>query len=312
MDALHSEGQGLFRIFKAKSATKRSVLRKQRVQADRSRGLMPQLSWSLAAKSLIMVAIGCVIWGLGIRMFDATHRLVSYVNSVIVLTPREWTIEVTDLNGQKLSDDLRQQIYRTAQKTLKSGSPQDLHALARAIESLGMLDAVRVIRPVSDTILVQSNLRKPALLVETGSKIRFLTTDGTVFADASDPALTAGSFVPTVLVSGVFASRTSLALDASMRLPLLDDERRHLLDAIEVWQKTVELGIELQIINYQRFRGFSISLTDGSEIILGLHPFDYKLKKLRSILDGLKRDGIAAARIELDYEGKAFIKEKRL
>jgi hypothetical protein len=43
-----------------------------------------------------------------------------------------------------------------------------------------------------------------------------------------------------------------------------------------------------------------------------LGSFDYKVKKLRSILDGLKRDGVVASRIELDYEGKAFIKERRL
>jgi hypothetical protein len=52
-------------------------------------------------------------------------------------------------------------------------------------------------------------------------------------------------------------------------------------------------------------------LDDDTEIVIGLQPFAYKLKKLQNILDGLRRDGIVASRIELDYEGKAFIKERK-
>ncbi len=305
-------GIDLFRIFSTKSAKKRSVLRKQRVKGEQSDKKIGGFSWSLASKGLVLVFCCFLIWGLSIRVLDKVQSCFSYLNSLIVLTPVEWNIEVIGADGSALPDDIRHEIYRIAQKLVKTGSPEELHALARQTESLGMLDSVKVIRPVTNTIILSSNLRRPSLLVEVGSQTRYLTADGTVFGDASEPSSFGGSSMPSVTVSGIFDQRTTMNVDPSMRLLVLPEERLHLADAIDIWQKAAESGIEARAIKYQRFRGFSVVMPDESEIVLGLSPFDFKLKKLRSILDGLKRDGIVASRIELDYEGKAFIKEKRL
>jgi hypothetical protein len=139
-----------------------------------------------------------------------------------------------------------------------------------------------------------------------------MTLDGTVFGDAADNAGNPSSASPGVIITGVFDQRPNPTVDDSLRVIITAEERRHLFDALEVWQRSNESGVEIRQINFQKFRGFAVSLADGTEVVLGLKPFDYKLKKLRGILDGLKRDGVAAARIELDYEGKAFIKERKL
>ncbi len=302
----------MFRFFFAKSAKKRTVLRKQRVKGDKFDKLVPRFSWSFAAKSLVAIFCGFLIWGLGIRAADKVRQSVAYLNSFLVLTPNEWNIEVAGSSGEKLPDDTRNEIYRVAQKIVKTGSAAELRALSRHVESIGMLDSVKVIRPVTNTIIVQANLRRPALLVEVGSKVRFLTADGTVFGDTSQPSNYSVAASPSVLVSGIFDARGSLGVDPSTRLPLQNDERLHVTDAIDIWQRSAVAGVDVRSIRYQRFRGFTITLADDSEIVLGLRPFEYKISKLRSILDGLKRDGIVASRIELDYDGKAFIKEKRL
>jgi hypothetical protein len=302
----------LFRLFSAKSSKKRTVLRKQRVKGDRLDKFVTRFSWSFAAKSLVVIFCGFLFWGLSIRAADKIHQAFGYLATLLVLTPNEWNIEVAGVSGDRLPDDLRNEIYRVAQKIVKTGSALELFTLSRQIESIGRLDAVKVIRPVANTIIIQASVRRPALLVEVGGKIRFLTIDGTVFGDAAQANSDNGAANPTVLVSGIFESRSSLAVDSSLRLPLVQEERQHLADAIDIWQKTTAAGVDVRAIKYMRFRGFTITLPDTTEIILGLNPFDYKISKLRSILDGLKRDGIVATRIELDYDGKAFIKEKRL
>ncbi len=302
----------MFRLFTAKSAKKRTVLRKQRVKSEGAKKLLPRFSWSFAAKSLILIFFVFVIWGLGIRVSDKIQQSMAYLHTVLALTPTEWNIEVVNAGGEKLPDDTRNEIYRAAHKILKNGSAGELRWLAHQVESTGLLDGVKVIRPVMNTILVQANLRKAALLVEVGNKVRFLTADGTVFGDASQPGNYSGASSPSALVSGIFETRGNLHIDPSMRLSLLNDERLHVLDAIDIWQKSLAAGIDIRSIRYLRFRGFAIILADDSEIVLGLRPFEYKIRKLRSILDGLKRDGTVASRIELDYDGKAFIKEKRL
>ena len=175
-----------------------------------------------------------------------------------------------------------------------------------------MLDAVKVIRPLADTIILSAELRRPALLASVGGKTRFLTLDGTVYGDANDASGNQTGAHPSVLVGGILNQSPGASIDSSQRVVTSNEEKRHLLEAVDIWQRAIEAGVDVSSINFQKFRGFSILLADQTEIVIGIKPFDYKLKKLRGILDGLKRDGVVASRIELDYEGKAFIKEKKL
>ena len=268
----------MFRFLKRRSSKKRSVLDKQKVSRKSGREA-PSLLWSIAAKALVVVLLLVIVWGLGLRALDSMREFGSYINSLAVLTPAEWRIEVLSQAGTPLPEDVRREVYKVASRSLKTGSPTELSQLAKQVEGLGMVDAVRVIRPLADTVILSAEMRRPALLVVVGSKTRFMALDGTVFGDA---------VVTTA------------------------EERKHLLDALDVWQRSGEAGVDVKQVSFQKFRGYSIALSDDTEITIGLKPFDYKLKKLRGILDGLKRDGVVAARIELDYEGKAFIKERKL
>ena len=303
----------MFRALKPRGGKKRSILDKQRVKAtDGSAKDSPLLTWSLAAKGLLCVFLLALIWGLVIRLVDKTREVVSYLNSAIVLAPSEWRIEVISKNGTPLAEDVSRQVYGIAARILRTGNPYELSILARQVESLGHLDSVTVIRPLANTVILSAEIRRPALLASVGGKIRFLTTDGTVFGDASEASDYPAGVKPVVLVDGIFDQRPGAGIDSSQRVIATSEEKRHLLEAIEIWQRSTDASVDVASINFKKFRGFSILLGDQTEIIIGIRPFDYKLKKLRGILDGLKRDGVVASRIELDYEGKAFIKEKKL
>ncbi len=304
----------MIRFLKRKSGKKRSVLEKQRISKNAGKkGLLDtSFSWSLGAKSLLAVLFFVVIAALSIRVLDKINGVLSYVNSLIVLSPTEWKIEVVSDGGLPLPEDVKKEVYKVAGRALKTGAAGELKKLSKLVESLGMVDHVRVIRPVADTVILSAQLRRPVLLVNTGAKNRYLSLDATVFGDSADSSGNPSGASPAVIVTGVFDQRQNPTVDDSMRVLTTTDERRHLADALEVWQKSNESMIELRQINFQKFRGYSITLSDGTEVVLGIKPFDYKLKKLRGILENLKKDGSVAARIELDYEGKAFIKEKKL
>lgn len=305
----------MFRIFKPQSQKKRSILAKQKIrpsQKSAEKSANTGKSWSFAAKASLLLLLFILTWGVGIRIYDKMNELASYWHSVIVLPPREWRIEVVSSGGTPLPEDIRREVYKVASRFLKQGSPGELSLLSRQVESLGMLESVKVIRPMSDAVILSAELRRPALLIQVGSKTRFLTMDGAVFGDAADNSGNPSAARPTVLVSGIFDQRPNPSLDTSLRIITTAEERRHLVSSLEIWQRSADAGIEIKMISFQKFRGFAITLPGETEIVIGIAPFDYKLKKLRGILDGLARDGIVASRIELDYEGKAFIKERKL
>jgi hypothetical protein len=303
----------LFPKLKTRNTKKRSTLDKQRVKKNVDQNQWSAaLSWSAAAKGLVLVLVLTVVWGLGLRAIDRFHTVIGYFNSVLVLAPNDWRIDVQSEAGTPLPEDIRRNVYAVAQKQLRFGSPDELKMLARQVEAMGTLENVKVIRPLANTVVFSARLRKAALLVLVGGRTRYLTLDGAVFGDDSVVNDNPLWERPTVVVTGVFDQAPNPAFDQSMKLILTPEQSRHLAEAIEVWQQIATSHVEAKAINFKKFRGFSISTPDDTEIVIGVKPFDYKLKKLRGILDGLKRDGTLAERIELDYEGKAFIKERKL
>jgi hypothetical protein len=302
----------MFGFLRPKSQRKRSVLAKQKVKSSPKAQKSGGQAWSFAAKGLLGVLFVVIVWGLGIRISDKIQEIGSYVNSILVLPPKEWRIEIVNSIGAHLPEDVKREIYKIAAKSLRTGSPQELRTLARSVESSGMLEAVRVIRPVTDAVILTAELRKPSLLIDIGTKTRFLTADGTIFGDAADSSTHSNHPKPNVRVTGIFDQRPNPQLDQSQRVITTSDERRHLEDALEIWGLVRNSGVEIKSVSFQKFRGYALILDDDTEIVIGLQPFAYKLKKLQNILDGLRRDGVVASRIELDYEGKAFIKERKL
>ena len=57
---------------------------------------------------------------------------------------------------------------------------------------------------------------------------------------------------------------------------------------------------------------FVVMKDNEAEVALGRPPFAEKLVKLGELINKLSKKGDVASRIELDYQGKAFIKLKKM
>lgn len=247
------------------------------------------------------------------QLTSVWNHATNAIGTVLVLAPSEWTIQMASPDGTPLGDDVKREILKVASGILKSGSPDELETLSHAIEGIGSLENLHVVRPQYATIVISAGIREPVLLVQAGPKVRYLTADGTVYGDSSLPSSNQSGNTPSILVSGIFESRAAnLQLDRSARLVTTQDEQAVLRNVIALWRLCANQNIILRTINYQKFRGFDVKIDDGSEVILGSAPFEYKVEKLVGIFTKLRKQGVAASRIELDYDGKAFIKERKL
>ena len=84
-------------------------------------------------------------------------------------------------------------------------------------------------------------------------------------------------------------------------------------ECIELYKKSLEENLNFNLIEFKKYRGFSITLKNSNtEVSFGKPPFQGKIKKLRKILYTLASKGKTASRIELDFEDKAFVKEYTL
>lgn len=277
-----------------------------------------RLGFSFFSKqSLILVgsiALASVAWSSRNSLHSAFISTRNSVGNFLVLAPNEWIVHMASPDGTPLGDELKKEIIKIASSKLKSGSPSELEQLVESIEGIGSLENIHVIRPQYSTIVVSAATRQPALLIQVGSKIRYLTTEATVYGDASSQVGNSGGVQPTVIVSGVFDGRSGSTIqqDRSARIITTPDEHQILVNAIALWRVCLNQGLALRAVSYQKFRGFDVRLEDESEVVLGSAPFEYKVEKLVGIFAKLRKQGVTASRIELDYDGKAFIKERKL
>lgn len=307
----------MFRRLHRKPTKQSSALRGQKPKKRGDHGSNAEDStWFTSPKTLVIVGLtvaSLVLWSKKSSIQKAWFVSRDKISDALVLAPSEWTIQMTSPEGSPLGEDVRKEILKVSTGILKSGSPQELDELALAVEGIGTLERLHVVRPQFATVVISAGIREPVLLVQAGPKVRYLTGDGTVYGDATNPTSNPSGHTPSILVSGVFDVRGSnLPLDRSAKVLTTPEEQAVLINALNLWRLFTAQNLSVKVMNYQKFRGFDVRMEDGSEVVLGAAPFEYKIDKLVGIFTKLRKQGIAASRIELDYDGKAFIKERKL
>ena len=103
--------------------------------------------------------------------------------------------------------------------------------------------------------------------------------------------------------------RKNYTFSENASLVLEEEEKERLLEAQMILRLAEQNTLDLKEITFVEYRGFKLNFRqDKTEVFLGRKPFEKKFLKLLQIKKQFKNEDGATRRIELDYDGKAFIK----
>jgi hypothetical protein len=219
-------------------------------------------------------------------------------------TPRkDWHVVLKLAGDEALEPPLAQDVLEMAYESLGGGSAEELSETAKFIQNEAAFESVKIIRTKPNQVIVSISRRKGVLCVQA-DHLRLMTALGSVYGRVNPEDC------PGPIVGGVFANRDHpFILNTDMTVKLRTEERDAIVQAAQLFESAKAQNFEPVALDYQRFRGFSMTLKDsGTEVFVGPYPFEAHLQRLTKILSRLKQKGQVAQRIELDYQGKAFIK----
>ena len=217
-----------------------------------------------------------------------------------------WVVEVQAMDDLPLPSRLQDFVLKTAHQHLHDGTRQRLQEVASAIGVEAQLAAVQVIKTARARVVVYVDVRRPVLLMQVNGKLRYVSRRGDVYGLAR-----AQEVYP--VLTGVLDRTREYVRDEDSLYVLSDVEQTNVRQALELVQMAMQNGFICEKIIYEQYRGWQVKIEDVTALVFFGHaPFVAKLQKLRDILAGLRAKNTQAARIELDYEDKAFVQQKKI
>lgn len=212
----------------------------------------------------------------------------SQKNQVILLSENG---PLTDFDNESLQKNL----------VSAANEGQPLEKLAQKAAAAAPLSRINIIRTAPDKVIVKFSRRTPKLRIMLEDQ-KLIDSSGFVYGKCcSLPGQEAESQLP--LLEGL-AKIDDRGLVADSQLVLIKE-------AISLGGALVRFDLNPDRIRYQMHRGFFVVLQpDNLEISFGRGPFEGKLERLRDVLKQVDRNKIS--RVELDYHGKAFIRERKI
>lgn len=254
-------------------------------------------------KILGLVAIPIVVVGLSFQLAKqlrpGNH---SHPNKTI-----NWkiTTESSPASHSKVNiKDLKKELLRKGSNT----SSSYLYQKAQRLQKKYQAKQVSIVQTSENHVHVHLYFYQPKMVVKA-DRLRLLASDGTVFGVASKDDQ---KNLP--LLDGVFFERTKsvpFRLEAGSLITVQSEDvlLRKSLDILAIASKS----LSFKEISYNNIDGFL--LKNGNffnEVYIGNDNFNEKIENLTVILNKIKKKNSYAEKIELDYSGKAFVKEKSL
>ena len=208
---------------------------------------------------------------------------------------------------QKIRDESVAKISDEIGRNLTDLSQESFLTTAKKLQAKFHLDFLQISRVGIQQLVIDFQERRPLLKVHA-DQLRFLSDKAQIYGEASETA------DGLVSIHGLFDDEVNpwiFADDATLKLSQSQTER--LQESLELkasidHQKTLA---DLVSLRFNRFRGFTGTFgKDGLEVSFGRKPFAKKMESLQKIFDQSSKKGSQLQRIELDYLGKAFIREK--
>lgn len=283
-----------------------SVLSRQK--AKRGRG--SQRSW---LKPLLLLTL---MVGLTVASFFGYSELAPLWRhrKAPMLASAPWQVDIKLIAGEALPPDLARDVLGIANDGLGNGEPSDLRMVAEEIQKAGSFASVHIVRTGSQQAVIRIEPRVP-LLCLSADKLYYVTADGDAYLPGHRAKI---ETCPGPIIRGIFdedESVPSMADDLALHLTV--EAKARLKHAADLLNAARQLGLDPAAFDFEPYRGYVLTMAApegeaGLVVAIGRAPFADRLVKLKDLLDKLAAKHEQAARIELDYQGKAFIKLKKM
>ncbi len=269
-----------------KLGRRKSVLAKQKLKKSRLQKIMRLGRYSLP----ILAIIG------GIFTLSKAKPL---WQKTFFSHPVTWQIDIRASGNDPISEKSKDLITHTAKTLLKDGDSESLEALTLAIRHLDVYEDVHVIKIRPGLVSIFVKERSPFFcLISDKDKIKYVTRTGDIYGTTDAPDAPPCSIV----LSGI--------KEAKLTPDLL---RKTLLEAGDLLELGSTAGFTFTKMLFNPYRGFTVWLKEGgTEVAMGRLPFHDKFPKLKEILSNVANKSEIAVRVELDFNGKAFIKTQKM
>lgn len=258
-------------------------------------GQRPKRRWPLFARYGKLSLLAILTLALAVSGISWLHRQ--------MFRPAGNGLERPQLLAAQSLDPEDQVRIRESYRSLDQVNAQTLLPMARQLHQSMGLRTINIIQTAPHRLWIATEPFEAQLLVEL-DRIRYVTEDGIIFGQLAENEI---STLP--LLKGL-DRKAPLVRSPNGTLIPSSGNQRIIEDTILAIQEGKRYNIQYRSMIYDDFRGLTGELQEPAyRITLGFKPFDRKYLKLDKILASLKQRGLTSATIELDYKGKAFVKE---
>ncbi len=277
---------------KSKTNSKRT-LRVRRRAALNSK----PVRWSLY---LLTAALGLGVLGLALR--KGTEIAGQVLLQLVGISAEGLNLEFSEESSETLSADEQRATLLAASKFLKSRDWVGPELLAEEIQRRFNYQAVRIFSGADRSVVLAIKQRRPVAVIQA-SGWRFVSDEGAVYGKVPEgfvdlPQLR--DFVPIDITP----------MPGSGLLELSQDDTSSISSALSLLSQlgASEFG---QILAVRRImhRGFEVSLRNPEmQVVFGSPPYVQQIRRLSETVAKFGASRKHAERIELDYNGKVFVK----
>jgi hypothetical protein len=256
----------------------------------------PKKRWSfsfLSSKKVILIGLG------SLGLCFTLYKSYSYLSKSPFFAYEEHP-QLQTLHG--LTEQEQTAILQRYHN-LTNTQPKDLSEFSKSLYRNMGLRSIQLIQTSPDRIAIATEAFTPKLVVDL-DKLRFVTEDGIVFG-----GLSAGETAGLPVLHGLYKA-SPFTRGENDTFVLSPANQRIVDEALLAIQDASRYNIHYRSLTFDEFRGLSAEMLEPNyRITIGFRPFDSKYQKLTKIIESLKDRGLSSATIELDYKGKAFVKE---
>ncbi len=277
---------------RAKRRTKRSITKKK----NRILNIKRFTKLILLSASLVLISFTIFKLASSLKVDNPPAK-----NNVV-----KWKISVDLLPAQQAKNINLDTLKKVILSQVGKAQSTKLDKVAKNLQKKYQAKQVSLVHVSDNQLHVRVLLHQPIMVINA-DRLRFLSTDGAIYGTVQKN--TKG--YPKL--SGVLSERLNTKSFNFLNGQLITSSREDILikKSMAILKKTKEKGIVFKKISYNKNDGFLIE--NGKffkRIIIGFSDFNLKIEKLSEILNRVKRRNNYAEKIELDYSGKAFVKEK--